>query len=228
MSKLRGAIPSARHKLARAKPYDYQPAPIPESFARIPEQLSIWGNDKFGDCVSAEEAFAKATNTPELFVLEADLIKWARAHRLLNGAELTDVMDIMREDGLPIEGKRYGDGTYHAVDWTNDAILCAAIYQGPVKIAVAADQLENAVKSTSGWVLTGAHIDASYDHCVSLCGYGTLDELAALLNVQLGIADGTARGYLLFTWGTIGIIDQASLIAICGEAWLRSPTTVSQ
>ena len=30
----------------------------------------------------------------------------------------------------------------------------------------------------------------------------------------------------MFTWNSIGIIDEQSLIAITGEAWLRQPTTV--
>jgi hypothetical protein len=32
----------------------------------------------------------------------------------------------------------------------------------------------------------------------------------------------------MFTWGSIGIIDRASMIAITNEAWLRMPTTVLQ
>ena len=38
--------------------------------------------------------------------------------------------------------------------------------------------------------------------------------------------DGTKPGYALFTWDSIGIVDQPSMIAITREAWLRSPTTV--
>jgi hypothetical protein len=30
----------------------------------------------------------------------------------------------------------------------------------------------------------------------------------------------------MFTWDSVGIVDQPSLIAVTQEAWLRSPTTV--
>jgi hypothetical protein len=38
--------------------------------------------------------------------------------------------------------------------------------------------------------------------------------------------DGTKQGYALFTWNSMGIIDQASMVAITHEAWLRTPTTI--
>ena len=40
----------------------------PAQFAYVPKQLSMWGNDQYGDCVSAEEAFAKACYSPEIFI----------------------------------------------------------------------------------------------------------------------------------------------------------------
>jgi hypothetical protein len=44
--------------------------------------------------------------------------------------------------------------------------------------------------------------------------------------VAVSTADNTAPAYALFSWDSIGIIDVPSLVAICGEAWLRNPTTV--
>ena len=38
--------------------------------------------------------------------------------------------------------------------------------------------------------------------------------------------DGTKLGYAMFTWDSIGIIDQPSMVAKTEEAWLRTPTTV--
>jgi len=34
------------------------------------------------------------------------------------------------------------------------------------------------------------------------------------------------QGYAMFTWDSIGIIDQPSMLAITHEAWLRNPTTI--
>ena len=48
---------------------------------------------------------------------------------------------------------------------------------------------------------------------------------------QLGVevppgVDGSQPGYAMFTWNSIGIIDQPSMLAITHEAWLRNPTTI--
>lgn len=185
-----------------------------------------------GNCVSAEEAAAKAIYSvmagfPEIFITEQVLINWAHQHGFLNGANLTDVMDAMSRTGIVAsDGKTYTDGPYQSVDWTNDAILSSAIFAGPVKIGVAADQLQNTVGQSNGWIGVGFKTDNNIDHCVNLCGFGTMEALCQVMNVTLpaGISP-TTRGYLLFTWDTIGIIDRASMIAITAEAWLRTPTT---
>ena len=58
----RGAIPSPRHELAAAMPHVPDPAvSVPPSYLMWPVQMSSWNNYIYGDCVSAEEAFAKAT-----------------------------------------------------------------------------------------------------------------------------------------------------------------------
>jgi hypothetical protein len=59
-------------------------------------------------------------------------------------------------------------------------------------------------RQSSGWFATGFHEDKAYDHCVSLCGYGTISWLAQALSVPVpsGV-DGNKLGYALFTWGTI-------------------------
>jgi hypothetical protein len=131
----------------------------------------------------------------------------------------------------PGNGHTYDDGPFVSVDWTNVAVLQNAIAQGPVKIGIAADQLENAVPEppTNGWLATGFTTDSNEDHCVSLCGYGTIGWLAAQLGGTLpdGVDD-MQPGYALFTWDSVGVIDVPSLQAICAEAWLRNPTTVIQ
>jgi hypothetical protein len=196
-----------------------------------PNKLSNWGNDTYGDCVTAEEAFAKVCTSPEVFIPESDVIAWATRHGVLNGAYLTQVMGWMQNDGF-IEGPNtYNDGPYVSVNWTDAASLQSAISKGPVKMGVAADQIEVAWRSTggkSGWIATGFHPDAAEDHCVSLCGYGPISWLAQQLNVQIPAGvDGSRRGYAMFTWNSIGIIDASSMVNITHEAWLRQPTTVT-
>lgn len=229
MPRGRGAFPSPRHRLASARPH-VATTPTPEQWLWLPSQLSFWGNETDGDCVTAEEAFAKACNSPEIFIPETVVIAWASAGGFLNGANLTDVMDAMQSGGFqPGDGNVYDDGPFVSVDWTNAALLTNAISQGPVKIGVAADQLENAVPNppTNGWIATGFSPDSNEDHCVSLCGFGSIAWLASQLGstVPDGV-DGTQPAYGLFTWDSVGVIDVPSMLMITAEAWLRNPTTV--
>lgn len=228
-SLMRGALPTPRHLLAGAMPYSVTVG-APPTHLVIPKKLSMWGNDVHGDCVTAEEAFAKACHSPEIFITDSTVSQWATAHGVLEGANLNEVLQWMQTDGFAQAGRTYDDGPFYSLNWTNPGTLTSAIAQGPVKIGVAADQLETAWNTTHGqpgWFATGFHDDANEDHCVSLCGYGSLQWLARQLKVTVpsGI-DGSKPGYAVFTWDSIGIIDQPSMVAITHEAWLRTPTTV--
>jgi hypothetical protein len=232
----RGAKPSPPHVLAAAKRH-VAAAGAPENFTTIPQTLSFWGNYYHGDCITAEEAFAKACNRPEIFISESEAITWASKHGVLENAYFTDVLDWMKTGGFLQNSYIYDDGPYDWVDFTNSATLQSAISQGPVKLGVSGDQLNSvwrkaggsAAGGVSGWFATAFLNDSHVDHCVSLCGYGTMAWLARQLNVQppAGV-DGTQPGYALFTWDSIGVIDVPSLLAITGEAWLRTPTTIAK
>jgi hypothetical protein len=234
MPRPRGAIPSPRHKAFATYPHRPYRA-VPDVFGAVPATLNMWGNDTYGDCVSAEEGFAKAIYSvmpgatgAELLMTDQEVISWARSNGYLNGADLTSVMDSMAQSGMTgPDGHTYTDGPYQSVDWTNDTILRSAIFTGPVKIGVAAGQFENTVTGSNGWIAIGYRQDNNEDHCVCLCGYGSLQDLCTLMKVPLpsGGADPTEPSYLLGTWGTIGIIVRSSLLAVTGEAWLRTPTT---
>jgi hypothetical protein len=246
----RGAIPSPRNVLAAAIPHQVVTAPPPNLFIR-PAQLSFWGNEAYGDCVTAEEAFAKACYNPEIFISEDAAIGWARSNSFLNGAVISDVLQTMMTGGFPAafpmarpateggvqEGKGppvgfhiYDDGPHFSVDWTNSAVLQSAIATGPVKLGVASNELEdvwNLAGGANGWFATGFKPDATEDHCISLCGYGTISWLAQQLGVPVPASvDGANPGYGAFTWNSIGIIDVPSMVAITHEAWVRNPTTV--
>jgi hypothetical protein len=147
----------------------------------------MWGNDVNGDCCTAEEAFAKACNTPEIFVPDEEVIAWATRHGVLNGATGIDVLDWMQTDGFQMNASTYDDGPSTSVDWTNPTVLQSAISQGPVKTIISADQVENAYQlhQASGWIGTGFTQDENYDHCVSLCGYGQLGWLLGELGTEI-------------------------------------------
>jgi hypothetical protein len=237
----RGALPSPRHVLAAATPHIPDPGiKVPASFLMWPVQMSSWNNYVYGDCVTAEEAFAKATAAPTVFIPEATVVAWAQAHGYLNGANLTSVMTTMQTNGFQYNNKTYDDGPHSSVNWSNAAILQSAISShGPVKIGVAAEDFQtnadgHVTPGTSGWAMYNypQTSDAQEDHCVSLCGYGsTLAELVALFkehNVAVDPPKGMPTGicYAMFTWNSIGIIDQQSMLNMTHEAWIRNPVTV--
>ena len=232
----RGAIPTPRRKIFAAKKYTPRvkapAAYIPPGLATA--QLSYWGNDTYGDCVTAEEMAAKVVYSltaglPEVFIPSAAATQWAGQHGYLNGANLTDVMDTMAQTGIVSGGATYKDGPYASVDYTTYATVCAAISEGPVKIGVAADQLDGVVGTTNGWIATGYSPDSNEDHCIGLVGCGTMTQCFAALNVAPPAdAANYAQCYVVFTWDTFGVMDHASMVNITGEAWERSPTTVGE
>ena len=239
----RGAIPSPRHELAAAMPHVPDPKiAVPPSLLMWPVQMSSWNNYVYGDCVSAEEAFAKATAVQQTFIPEATVVAWASAHGYLNGANLTAVMTTMQTNGFPFNNKTYDDGPYNTVNWTNAAILQSAMYShGPVKIGVGAEYFQSAAPGQHGVVTPGTSGWAMYnypptsaqqeDHCVSLCGYGTLAQLVGLFqqhHVPVHAPQGMPTGlcYAMFTWNSIGIIDQQSMLHMTHEAWIRNPVTI--
>lgn len=180
------------------------------------------------NCVSAEEAFAKACHTPEIFIDDSTVVAWARKHGFLNGADLSEVMDMMGSNGFQVGTQTYNDGPKQGVDFSNESVLQAAIAQGNVKIAIDAGALPSTAGNQQGWFALGdGRTYRSTDHCTGLSGYGTAGYLYSLLGVPLpsGV-DGNLMGYLHFTWATIGFVTHAWLMSTCTEAWVRSPTTV--
>jgi hypothetical protein len=215
---------------------------VPASFLMWPVQMSLWNNSVYGDCVSAEEAFAKATAAPQTFIPQATVVHWAQTHGFLNGADLTSVMTMMQKHGFPHNKKKYDDGPYLAVNWHDATSLSSAIYShGPVKIGVAAAYFQSAAPGqqgvvspgTSGWAMCKypRMSQNEEDHCVSLCGYGNLADLVGLFKKQ-GVTVNAPKGmptglcYAMFTWNSIGVIDQQSMLHMTHEAWIRNPVTV--
>jgi hypothetical protein len=228
MARLRGAFLSPRHKLAGAMPHIA--APAPSQVLWLPAKLSMWNNDQYGCCVTAEEAFAKATHDPEIFISDAEVKAWAEKNGVLNGTDLITVLELMQNAGFVQDNNTYNDGGYRSVDWTNADTLKSAIAISPVKIAVAADQLENAIPEPpkNGWFATGFQKDTNTDHCVSLCGFGSFEWLWSRLRAETPdpSIDGTQPAYAMFTWSSVGIITVDSMLAITEEAWVRNPVTV--
>jgi hypothetical protein len=223
--RMRGALPSPPHALAAAVPHALSGA-APDRFLRLPREVSYWGNRTDGCCVTTDEAFARAVSG--VFVSEAEAVRWAEAHGVLNGAVISDVLDRMATgDGFRQDGNVYFPGKKVAVDYSDYATLCDAIFKGPVKLGVAADQLDAVVGEVTGWCGVGFAPDRRLDHCAGVCGYGPLGWLASCLRVAppAGVSE-QLPGFCVFTWRTFGLLDFVSLRNITGEAWLRSPTTM--
>jgi hypothetical protein len=230
-----GALPSPRHLMAGSVPFRAVRA-FPDQWGVVPPKLRVWGNDRYGVCVTSEEAaniaaFSAARSLPDVCLADQTIISWARKHGYLNGANIAEVMDTLQvgRDSL-VEGAKYNVGPYHAVDWENRADLCAAIYESRacVKIGIASNGLGGAVQGRNGWVVLSARKDRRIDHCVALCGYGTLQYLCGLCGVAVPAkADPATFCYLMFTWGTVGIVSEAAMWAMTGEAWVRLPASIA-
>jgi hypothetical protein len=239
MAFARGLIPTPRHKLLAAIPFRMLKAPLP-NFAVVPKQLGFWGNQQYGDCVTAEEAYAKAVwsvmcGLPELFIPESEAIRWASANGFLNGANLTDVMDAMAKSGFNVNGINYTDGHYNGVDYSNEAVLQAAIEVGPVKLGIDANALPSGAGNGSGWYAITQGNFGNEDHCTGLSGHGTAVFLyqalydAGLISSPTPPAElAGLSGYLFFTWDSIGFVTHQWLMGTCAEAWVRNPTTPGQ
>ena len=60
----------------------------------------MWRNDTHGDCVTAEEAIAKACHSQEIFITDNEVQKWATAHGWYDGATLIEVLKAMQTGGF--------------------------------------------------------------------------------------------------------------------------------
>ena len=199
--------------------------------AYVPSKLSMWLNDTYGDCVTAEEAFAKACtvgNVPGVFVSDDVVKAFASKNDMLNGADLDPVIKLMQQSGFSQDSNMYRDGSESVVDYSNESALQAALAVGPVKIGIDADALPSGAGNNMGWVAVGGKPGQfnNEDHCVALAGFGTAQYLFSQLQVPLpSTLQPTQAGYLLYTWKTIGFVDHAWIMSTVGEAWVRSPTT---
>ena len=233
----RGAIPTPRHELVAAPQHRRSTIAPPASFLAWPIQMCGWGNIGNGDCVTAEECFAKAVVAPQVFIPNEKAVQWAANHGFLNGASLTQVMQCMAKYGIQKGGTTYEDGPYLSVNWTDQKTLADAIWQkGPVKLGVCSGNFESNEHGSipgfvSGWTMWDYPAGLPEDHCVSLCGYGSLAELIYLFakqGVWVTPVHGmpTALCYAIFTWSSIGIVDEQSLLNFTAEAWVRNPVTI--
>lgn len=226
----RGAIPTPRHKLASAMPFvplDLGLEAGPIQCAYVPAKLDVWGNSTYGDCVSAEEAFKLACERPEVFTPADVVVSWARKNGFLNGADLSEVMDAMAKGGFVIGSQQYNDGPYKSVDYSNEAILQAAIAEAPVKIGIDAGALPSGAGNQQGWYTLSTRTMKNEDHCVGLGGCGPAEWLYGQLGVPVPTGLSVSLyGYLLYTWATLGFVTHEWLMACMGEAWVRFPATV--
>jgi len=228
----RGAKPTSRHKLCASAPHVIR-GTTPPQVITVPPFLEMWLNDQDGDCVSAEECFAiadfsVANGLPETKITDATLLAFCNQFGFLNGANLTDVMDAMINTGMTQDGTTYHDGPYNSVDYSNEAVLQNAIANGPVKIGIDADALPSTAGNGNGWSAFGGSPGqfTSEDHCVGIPGYGPAAALFAALGVPVPAGAPSGILYMLYTWSSIGVVDHAWIMSTCGEAWLRTPTTV--
>ncbi len=227
----RTPVPKIVEAIKGGKAAIYRAIAAPAQVITVPKRLSMWGNSQYGCCVTSESVFAIADYSTfiggeEIFVTEATAIAWARAHGVLNGADLLSVIQDMQADGIKDEGGVLRKaGKPSAVDYSNEDTLKSAIAQGPVSIAIDSSALPSGAGNKSGWSAFGGRSYPNTDHCVGLHGYGATADLFKALNVSAP-AGAPANGYFIYTWNTIGVVDHKWLMNTCVEAWVRNPTIV--
>lgn len=233
----RGATLSPRGKILRAERASKKIGDVvpPDNWCQICPSYDISGNDRYGDCVTAEEAnhfraWTLANGYAMTDIAGEEVVRWARKHGYLNGATLTDVMDTLKSDGLmDKKGVTHRLKDYYSVDYTSQVEVKSALWTyKTLNIAIAADQVEVA-SGKNGWIQLNGKVDRGIDHCVGLHGYGSLQYLCDQLKVTVPKnADGAQFCLLLYTWGTVGIVNWKSLQGMMtnSEAWAREPGDV--
>jgi len=224
---LTGAKPTPSHKLQALPPYYalYEP---PAMWSRVPPKLDVWGNSTYGDCVSAEEAFAKACyDGNEIFIDASIVVSWARKHGYLNGADLVEVMDSMAQNGFMVGSQEYKDGPHQVVNFSDEAQLRSAIAMAPVKISIDSSALPSGAGNNQGWWTLGSGRGSNQDHCVALSMYGAAGFIFKMLSLPLPSGlPADQDGYGLFTWATIGFVTHKWLMNSSNEMHVRNPTTI--
>lgn len=235
-----GAIPTPRHLLLKATPFlpdfarlDY------EEFLHFPEKISIWHNDKYGCCVISEEAFAKGCGEKSEFITDDTVMHYLNKYEGKNGVHIlynligfSKCLGDASSRGFHQNRKYYHNGKeFYGVDWTDANTLRQAILKGPIAAGVKSSLLKRDFHTNrqNGWVVTDVKEEESarQDHAVSICGFGSFSSLAKMLKSELPpYVDGKKHGYAMFTWGSIGIVDEQSLLSMTGEAWLRVPLNI--
>ena len=235
----RGLTPTPRHELCGAMPFrrNHRVA-VPDHFFILPSKMSMWLNDQYGDCVTAEEAANKAI--AGIFIQDSTVQTWCNANGTLNGANLQPVIQQMQTAGFSQDSNIYGDGNGLAINYADAPTLQAAIYQagtgtpaGGIKIGIAADELPQGAGNANGWLLPNDSPDTNEDHCVALWGYGTAQQFVDAMNAGypgLGLTlpagvSATMQGYALYTWSTVGFVSTQAMVNMTGEAWIRTPNT---
>jgi hypothetical protein len=235
-SRLRGCRPSPPDRLALAfrRTRKVQELPPPPEHYDATGQVTDWdmlGNDQFGNCVFTEEAnykkaVTRGTGNPEILISRETCIKDYLIYTggRDDGADIDQALTYFQRTGLmDDEHQHHHIGPHGALD-TRDLVELkhgVALFRG-VKLAVAADLLDRHVGESNGWFIdrTGR---GPIDHCVGLYAYGTVAYCLRLCGVNPRVADAYrhAPAFVLYTWGTIGVITWTSLRSIVGEAWVR-------
>jgi hypothetical protein len=236
-----GAYPASPHKIAAAVEggllQAHVPAAVPPAqvIYPLPPQLSMWLNDTYGDCVTAEEAAAIAAycmflGSSEVFISDASVRSFCTQFNVLNGSDLLTVLLDMQKTGLlgPDGTTRYKAGAPSVVNQANEAAVQSAIAaNGPLKIGIASSCLPTAAGHSMGWSAFGPATNRGEDHCVALWHYGTASAICQAFGWSLPASVPSGIVYTLYTWKTVGMIDWPWLQSACAEAYTRTPTDVT-
>ncbi len=227
-----GTFPSQNYELAEAKSYkaiqDY-PDPFLMDIGDV--DLDFWKPGDLNNSFWIEESFAKFCAKPHI-QLPKELVL-----ETIDKCGTMNVSEFLQTEGFQLNGKKYLNGTFQSINWTEPNLLKSAIYQyGPIKIGVASnDFLSNSkgmvTPAVNGWAMYNYPSGLKADDWASICGYGQLNKLInqfATKGIAVNIPEGMPEGlcYAIFVYNSVGIIDEQSLVNMTNEAWVRTPVTI--
>lgn len=194
------------------------PATLDWSAKAMDSIKRVYLNDQYGDCVIASkyhmEGVASANELGST-VLASDQEVLSSYHKICgpgdNGCDIPTVLDAWKNDGLPFNGTTKKIDGWVAIDWTNKALVKAAL--------AIFSTICLGINLPSGWTCTnciwgksGGNVGG---HDVPAFGYSDGDQ--QFLKDATGKSFGS-DGVLIATWGGLVCIPWAEFLS---KSWIE-------
>jgi len=221
---MRGGRRSSAHELLKLPQHVPIGTTMPLNYW-LPKIMTMLGNDTNGCCVTSAAGFLK--QCMGILISDATCIAWATKNGTLNGADLSQVNNLMQQSGFSQDSNLYNEGPANNVDYTTPSSLQGGIATSPVQIAIDADALPSGAGNGNGWYAFGGTPGSfpNTDHCVMLPAFAiptVVQQLWTAFQQQYGslpaIPWPAGAVYGIYTWAGIGFVDDPWIMSTVTEA----------